>query len=74
MAQENAHENSPPPDHRDDARDRTVTNIFLVVMFVLLVGGGYWLVDALLQARDADNCMSAGGRACSRQRIDVPAR
>jgi hypothetical protein len=64
---------APPGDH-DDERDRTVTNIFLIVMFVAVVGGGYWLADALLKARDADNCMAAGGRGCGRERIEVPSR
>ena len=64
----------PPFSDDDEARDRLTTNIFLIVMFIVLVGGGYWMVDALLKARDADNCIGQGGRGCGQQRIEAPSR
>jgi len=56
----------------DEEGDRTTTNIILVVGFVLLVGGGIWLANAMIDARKADECMSSGRRNCNP--IEVPAR
>jgi len=49
----------------EDARDRRAANIFLLVAALIVIGAGVWLVDALLAARKADECMSAGRRNCS---------
>lgn len=48
-----------------EEENRTLTNIVLVIGFLILVGSGIWLVDAMLDARRADDCMSAGRRNCS---------
>jgi len=56
----------------DFERDRRATNIFLAVMFLLLVGGGIWLGKAMHDARKADECIAQGRRNCAP--IDVPAR
>jgi hypothetical protein len=52
-------------DDEETERDRRVTNIFLLVAAALFIGAGVWLVDAMLAARKADECMSAGRRNCS---------
>ena len=52
-------------DAEEDARDRRAANIFLLVAALIVIGAGVWLVDALLAARKADECMSAGRRNCS---------
>ena len=49
----------------DEEGGRTTTNIILVVGFVLLVGGGIWLANAMIDARKADECLSSGRRNCS---------
>jgi hypothetical protein len=59
------------PDDEEEG-DRTTTNIVLVVGFVLLVGGGIWLANAMIDARKADECLSSGRRNCNP--IEVPAR
>jgi len=56
----------------DEEGDRTTTNIILVVGFVLLVGGGIWLANAMIDARKADECISSGRRNCTP--IEAPAR
>jgi hypothetical protein len=61
----------PKPDP-DDERDRKVTNIFLLVFFVVVVGIGIWLVNALVDQRNIDNCLAQGRRNCAP--IDMPAR
>jgi hypothetical protein len=54
-----------PSNDEEDERDRRTTNIFLLVAAALFIGAGVWLVDALLEARKADDCMSAGRRNCT---------
>ena len=56
----------------DEESDRTTTNIILIVGFVLLVGGGIWLANAMIDARKADQCISSGRRNCNP--IEVPQR
>jgi len=56
----------------DEEGDRTTANIILVVGFVLLVGGGIWLANAMIDARKADECISSGRRNCTP--IEAPAR
>ena len=54
---------------RDDApetkRERRNANLILLAIFVVIVGGGLWLGNALLDARRADECMSSGRRNCA---------
>ena len=45
--------------------NRGLTNLVLLIGFLVLVGGGIWLVDAMLDARRADECMASGRRNCS---------
>ena len=56
----------------DDEDDRRLANIVLLVGFVVLVGGGIWLANAMIDARKADECLSAGRRNCNP--IELPAR
>jgi hypothetical protein len=64
--------NEPPPTPEHDARDRRAANIFLLVIATLLVVVGVWLANAMIEARRADECLSAGRRNCNP--IDAPAR
>ena len=57
------------PDGDEDERDRRATNIFLLVAAALFIGAGVWLVDALLAARKADECISSGRRNCATQPV-----
>jgi len=49
----------------DEAADRRLANIVLGVGLLLLIGIGWWLANALFEARQADNCMSSGRRNCT---------
>jgi hypothetical protein len=60
------------PGPEDEEADRWLANIILLVALVLLVGGGAWLANAMIEARKADECMSSGRRNCNP--IDAPAR
>ncbi len=57
----------PDPDD-DEAGDRRTANIILLVAAVAIIGAMIWLVDALLVARKADECM--GRRNCTP--VEVP--
>lgn len=50
---------------RAEHRERMVTNIVLLLIFAALVGIGVWLSNAMLDARRADECISAGRRNCN---------
>jgi len=52
-------------DDEETERDRRATNIFMLVAAALFIGAGVWLVDAMLAARKADECISAGRRNCT---------
>ncbi|HEV7546474.1 MAG TPA: hypothetical protein VGO42_18095 [Reyranella sp.] len=55
------------PNRDDDETDadRRTANIILLAGAVVLIAGGIWLVNAMLDARQADECMSSGRRNCN---------
>jgi hypothetical protein len=68
----------PKPPQREDEyvesdRDRRVANISLLVFFAALVGAGIWLVNAMFEQRQLDDCIAQGRTNCA-PRIDAPAR
>jgi hypothetical protein len=62
----------PQDPDEDEESDRRLANVVLAVAFVVLVGGGIWLANAMIEARKADECMSSGRRNCNP--IEVPSR
>ena len=63
--------NAPPPEKESD-QERRGANLVLLVFFVIIVGIGVWLVNALIDARHADECLTAGQRNCNP--IETPPR
>ena len=63
--------NERPPEKESDD-ERGSGNLVLLVFFVVIVGISIWLVNAMLDARHADECMTAGRRNCNP--IEVPPR
>jgi hypothetical protein len=59
-----------PPDDEEDERDRRTANILLLVVGALVVAGGVWLVNALIDARNAEVCLESGRHNCNP--ISVP--
>lgn len=57
---------------RAENRERRVTNVVLLLIFVTLVGVGVWLSNAMIDARRADECITQGRRNCNP--IEVPSR
>jgi len=62
--------NELPEKESDDGRRRG--NLVLLVLFVVIVGISLWLVNALVDARHADECLTARLRNCSP--IEAPPR
>ena len=63
------------PADRDDEEtesERRRTNIILLVGAILIVGGGIWLVNALVDARKSEECFESGRRNCAP--IEMPDR
>ena len=59
-------------DGEESESERRRTNIILLVGAILIVGGGIWLVNALVDARKAEECFESGRRNCAP--IEVPER
>jgi hypothetical protein len=64
--------NQQQPNDEDDERDRRATNIFLLVAGALIVGGGIWLANAMVDAKKSEECFESGRRNCNP--ISVPDR
>jgi hypothetical protein len=62
----------PGHDEQETDADRRRANIALLIGAVILIGGGVWLINALIDARQAEECMESGRRNCNP--IEVPAR
>ena len=52
------------PEAPETDAERRRTNIYLVLFAALVIGIGVWLVNALVDARKADECISSGRRNC----------
>ena len=50
----------PPPDEEETEHERRMINIGLAVAAVVVVGVGIWLVNALVDARKAEECFEFG--------------
>jgi hypothetical protein len=64
--------NEQPPEENESDGDRGRGNLVLLVFFVIIVGISVWLVNAMLDARRADECMAQGQRNCNP--IEAPQR
>ena len=62
----------PDDDGEETERERRMTNLFLLGAAILVVGGGIWLVNALVDARKSEECFESGRRNCNP--ISLPAR
>ncbi|HEU5272466.1 MAG TPA: hypothetical protein VFU97_02295 [Xanthobacteraceae bacterium] len=62
----------PHGDEEESDADRRKANIVLLVAAVILIGGGLWLVNALIDARKAEECLESGRHNCNP--ISAPAR
>ena len=67
----------PEPPSRDQGvetdRERRIANLVMLAFFLVLVGVGVWLANAMIDYRKVDDCLARGGRNCG-PAIKVPAR
>lgn len=61
-----------PSPHQENEGDRRRANLVLLVLFVIVVGIGIWLVNALVDARRADECIAQRRTNCNP--IEAPPR
>jgi hypothetical protein len=66
----------PAVNHDDDAPEtpgeRRMINLLLVAIILLIFGAAFWLGDALLDARRADECIASGRSTCGPVTVPVP--
>jgi len=55
---------------KESDAERRSGNLVLLVFFVVIVGIGLWLVNALFETRQIDDCIAQRASNCSA--IDVP--
>lgn len=55
---------SPHDDEPESDADRRRANLIILAIAVLLVVGGVWVVNALIDARKAEECLESGRRNC----------
>ena len=61
-----------PPDYVETERERRIANIVLLGFFIVLVVGGLWLVNAMVEHRAIDNCIAQGRLNCAP--VETPSR
>ena len=60
------------PDEQETESERRRANMILIVGALIVIGGGIWLVNALVDARKSEECFESGRRNCAP--IAVPGR
>lgn len=61
-----------PEQHVESERERRLGNFVILGFFLVIVGIGIWLANAMIDYRKIDDCLARGGRNCAP--IDVPPR
>ena len=59
-------------DGEESDRERTITNVIVVIFLVVLVGAGLWLANAMVGLRKTQDCVLSGRKNCAP--ISVPGR
>lgn len=52
--------------------ERRMTNLLIIGIILLIFGAAFWLGDALLDARRADECMASGRGSCGPVTVPAP--
>ena len=53
------------PDDQETESERRTANIILMVGALIIVVGGIWLVNAMVDARKSEECFESGRRNCN---------
>jgi len=59
-------------EHPETERQRTAANIGIAVFLAVLIGGGIWLTNAIVNLRKTQDCVLSGRRNCAP--ISTPGR
>ncbi|HEX5212827.1 MAG TPA: hypothetical protein VFW22_13970 [Pseudolabrys sp.] len=62
----------PDDDGQETERERRMANLILLGGAIVIVAGGIWLVNAMVDARKTEECFESGRRNCNP--ISVPPR
>lgn len=54
----------PPDDEPESDADRRRANLIILAVVALLIIGGLWVVNALIDARKAEECIESGRHNC----------
>jgi hypothetical protein len=54
--------------------ERRLVNLLIAGIILLVFGAAFWLGDALLDARRADECIASGRRNCAPMTVPPPPR
>jgi hypothetical protein len=57
--------NDKPPGEEESDSDRRAANIFMLVAGILVVGGGIWLANALVDWNRNQACLESGRHNCN---------
>jgi hypothetical protein len=52
--------------------ERRMVNLLIIGIILLIFGAAFWLGDALLDARRADECIASGRRNCAPMTAPAP--
>ncbi len=67
---------SPAAGHDDDEPEtpgeRRMINLLIVGIILFILAAAFWLGDALLDARRADECIASGRRNCAPMTVPAP--
>ncbi len=63
---------SPDKGASESERERRLANIVLLLVFVVLIGAGVWLANAMFDQRVLEDCLAQGRRNCAP--IETPSR
>jgi hypothetical protein len=56
---------APPDDAPETPGERRLVSLLIAGIILLIFGAAFWLGDALLDARRADECIASGRRNCA---------
>jgi hypothetical protein len=65
-------QNKPVEDEPESERERMIVNVIIAAFFIVVVGGGVWLANAMVTVRKGEECVLSGRKNCAD--ISVPAR
>ena len=57
---------NPEAEENDEHERRKLINLLAAIAVLLLVIGGYWLINFMEERRKLENCLEAGRRDCLR--------